>query len=286
MIDLHTHTTYSDGSFSVRELLREAEKIGLSVLSITDHNKISAYEELKNPEIRDLFPGKIITGVEITTAYKGETVEILGYNFDLVKMQSFLDKHVLISEKKQIKEFELIKAKYRKLGVIFDETEIQFDPKKRNSRGAFLQEIRKYSENHKFFLCEESIYDVGKFTRNEVYNPKSLLYVDETSLFPSMETAIDMIHQSGGVAFLAHIYAYSPNIANELQTILDTYDLDGLECFYTTFTKEQSEYLVQLCKERGLFMSGGSDFHGTVKSHHDLGVGRGNLCINEDIVLY
>ena len=99
MIDLHTHTTHSDGSFSVRDLLQEAEKIGLTLLSITDHNKISAYEELQNPEIRNLFRGRIITGVELTTTYKGETVEILGYNFDLKKMQAFIDEHVLPSEK-------------------------------------------------------------------------------------------------------------------------------------------------------------------------------------------
>lgn len=286
MIDLHTHTTHSDGSFSVRELLIEAEKMGLSMLSITDHNTISAYEELKNSKMRNLFRGRIITGVEITTTYKGETVEILGYNFDVAKMQSFLNQHVLSFERKQIKEFELIKKQYKKNGVIFDETRISFDPKKGNSRGAVLQEIIKYSENHKFFLCEESIHDIGKFTRNEVYNPKSQLYVDETSLFPSMGTVIDMIHQSGGTAFWAHVYAYSSNIANDLLEILQTYDLDGLECFYTTFTEEQSEYLVKMCKERGLFMSGGSDFHGTVKARHDLGVGRGNLRIQEEIALF
>jgi len=285
MIDLHTHTTYSDGSFSVRELLQEAERIGLTLLSITDHNKISAYKELKNPETRKLFQGKIITGVELTTAYKGETIEILGYNFDLEKMQGFIDEHVLLSENKQVKEFELIKAQYKKLGIIFDETKITFDPKKGNSRGAVLREISKYPENHKFFLDEESIFSIGKFTRNEVYNPKSPLYVDETSLFPSMETVIEMIHESGGVACLAHVYAYSPNIANDLTNILQSYKLDGLECFYTTFTEEQSAYLVQLCKERGLLISGGSDFHGTVKINHDLGVGHGNLNIEEFMVL-
>ena len=65
----------------------------------------------------------------------------------------------------------------------------------------------------------------------------------------------------------------------------DRWKFDGLECFYTTFTEEQSAYLVRLCKERGLLISGGSDFHGTIKSNHDLGVGRGNLCIEESMVL-
>ena len=148
----------------------------------------------------------------------------------------------------------------------------------------FVNEIKKHPQNYKFFLNEESITTASGFTRNEVYNPKSPLYVDESSLFPSLEKAIDMIHQSGGLAFLAHTFAYSPNIASELQNIIENYALDGLECFYTTFTEEQSNYLIQLCKERNLFMSGGSDFHGTRKKNHNLGTGRVNLNIDKNVV--
>lgn len=92
MIDIHSHTTYSDGSFSVEKLLSEAEKLNLSLLSITDHNTVQAYYELQNPNIRDKFKGKIIPGVEITTTYKGETIEVLGYGFDLELMQQFFRK--------------------------------------------------------------------------------------------------------------------------------------------------------------------------------------------------
>ena len=60
--------------------------------------------------------------------------------------------------------------------------------------------------------------------------------------------------------------------------------MDGLECFYTTFTKEQSDYLVKVCEEKGMYMSGGSDFHGIRKINHNLGTGHGNLCINESVV--
>lgn len=284
MIDIHTHTTYSDGSFSVVDLLKEAERIGLSLLSITDHNTIQAYQELENGDIRNLFSGYIIPGVEITTTYNGETIEVLGYGFDLTMMQTFLDANVLTFEEKQLMEYELIKKQYRKIGVVFDENNIKFDSKKESSRVALFNEIKRYPENYKFFLYEESIKKASGFTRNEVYNPGSQLYVDESTLFPSLEKTIDMIHKSGGVAFLAHTYAYSPNIANELLNILDNYKLDGLECFYTTFTNDQSNYLVQLCEQRQMFMSGGSDFHGTRKINHNLGTGRGNLNISEDII--
>ena len=62
------------------------------------------------------------------------------------------------------------------------------------------------------------------------------------------------------------------------------YELDGLECFYTTFTEEQSNYLINLCKERQMYMSGGSDFHGTRKVNHNLGIGHDNLSIDETII--
>ena len=284
MIDMHTHTTYSDGSFSVAELLKESEHVGLKLLSITDHDTIEAYKELENPNIRNLFSGNIINGIEITTTYKGEIIEVLGYNFDLETMQTFLNDNVLTFEQKQLKEYELIKNQYKKIGVIFDENNIKFNPKKESCRVSFVNEIKKYKENYKFFLNEESITTSSGFTRNEVFNPKSPLYVDQSSLFPSLEKTIDMIHKSNGIALLAHTYAYSPNIANELLNILDNYKLDGLECFYTTFTSEQTKYLVELCKKRNLFMSGGSDFHGTRKINHNLGTGKGDLYIDESIV--
>lgn len=282
MIDIHTHTTYSDGSSSVEEILKEANSANINIFSITDHNTIDAYDEVK--KLRYLFSGNIISGVEITTTYKGETIEVLGYGFDLDKMKKLLSENVLTFEEKQLKEFELIKNQYKKIGVKFKEENIVFDPKVESSRVAFVKEIKKYPDNFKFFLYESSITTDSGFTRNEVYNPKSPLYVDESSLFPSLEKTIDMIHSAGGLAFLAHVYAYSSNISEELINILDNYNLDGLECFYTTFTDEQSKYLVDLCKKRSLYMSGGSDFHGTRKVNHNLGTGRGNLNINDEII--
>lgn len=284
MIDIHTHTTYSDGSFSVTELLDAAQRIGLSLLSITDHNTIQSYYDLKNQGIRNLFSGNMITGVEITTTYNGETIEVLGYGFDIEKMKQLLDDNVLTFKEKQIREYNLIKNRYKHIGVIFNENNINFNPNIESSRNSFIKEIKRYPENNRFFLNKESINSISSFTRNEVYNPKSSLYVDETSLFPSLDKTISMIHESGGISFLAHTFAYSPNISKELLNIIDKFPLDGLECFYTTFTEEQTDYLVNLCKKRNMFMSGGSDFHGTRKTNHNLGIGRGNLSIDENIV--
>ena len=82
-IDMHTHTNHSDGSSTVENSLKKAEQLGLSIISISDHNTISAYDEIDKNNIRSLYNGEIVPGVEITTTYNGEVIEILGYGFDI-----------------------------------------------------------------------------------------------------------------------------------------------------------------------------------------------------------
>ena len=284
MIDLHSHTTYSDGHSTVIELLKEAQSKGLSLISITDHNTVGAYTEIENSNVRNLFRGQIMNGVELTTTFNGEVIEILGYQFDLDVMRRLLDENVLTFEQKQLREFALIRDTYTAIGVKMNIDDVIFNCKKESSRIAFCNEIKKYPENNKFFLNEESISLNSGFTRNEVYNPKSPLYVNQSLLYPSLEKTIDIIHQAGGLAFLAHTFAYSPTIAENLETIIQNYRLDGLECYYTTFTKEQSKYLIGVCDRYKLFRSGGSDFHGTNKKNHNLGTGSGGMSINESLI--
>lgn len=284
MIDLHIHTNYSDGSSTVKEVLEEANKLSLNIISITDHNVVGAYDELEKADIRKLFNGEIIKGCEITTTYNGEVIEVIGYDFDLTTMKKLLKQNVLSTEQKQLKEFELIKKRYKEIGVIFNEENIVFNPKKESCRSYLVKEIKRYPENYKFFLEKSSIENKSGFTRNEVYNPKSPLYVDESSLYPSLERAIDIVHKSGGLCFLAHVFAYSPTISKELDNIVSNYNLDGIECYYTTFTEEQILFLKDYCEKHNLFMSGGSDFHGNNKLNHNMGIGRGNMNIQESLI--
>ena len=82
MVDLHLHTTYSDGADSLIEVLKKAEKFKLEYISITDHDTCEGYNELKKMDIKKYFTGKIISGVEIKCAYKKRLIEILGYNVE------------------------------------------------------------------------------------------------------------------------------------------------------------------------------------------------------------
>ena len=83
MIDLHTHTINSDGDFTTREILREAGLNNIEILSITDHNNINAYEDMKKLPVKDLFKGKIITGVELEFTKDGKLFDMLGYGFNI-----------------------------------------------------------------------------------------------------------------------------------------------------------------------------------------------------------
>ena len=112
---------------------------------------------MKNSNIRNLYNGKIITGVEINTTYNGEVIEILGYNFDLAIMRNLLSENVLTNEQKQLREFELIRDRFISIGVKMDIKNVVFDYNKETSRYAFWEEIRQYSENHKFFFNKKAI---------------------------------------------------------------------------------------------------------------------------------
>ena len=75
MIDLHIHTKNSSGTDEIKDILQKAEKLNLSAISITDNEDISIYEELKNPEIRNLYSGRIINGTEIRTMFDSRSEE-------------------------------------------------------------------------------------------------------------------------------------------------------------------------------------------------------------------
>lgn len=284
MIDLHTHTNNSDGNISVTNLLKEAEKLKLDYISITDHNNIDAYKELQSKKIRNLFSGKIIPGIEITTSFNGEIIEVLGYNFDIAVMSKLLKEKVLTFKQLREKEYELIKNQYRKIGVKFKEENIKFDPCISSCRRYFLNEIIKYTENNKFFLFEKSKGSNIFFTRDEVYNPKSKLYVDETKLFLSLEETIKLIHDANGLAFFAHAFIYSEDTIKNIEKIITEYNFDGIECFHTTFTNENSKYLIRLCNKYDLYKSGGSDYHGSKRKDYILGTVNKNQHIEKDII--
>lgn len=283
MIDLHTHTAYSDGTSSVVELLERAESKGISVLSITDHNTAMAYEELEKLDVKKYYSGKIIPGIELNTKILDIPIEILGYNIDYKKTNEILKNVYISAEKRNKIEVQRLYEKCISAGIKLDENCLEnFDGKSFASK--FIQsEIKKYSENAKV-ISEDALEDTKIFYRKYMSNPEGILYVEMDDFVPDFETASNVIRQAGGLVFLPHIFEYRENSERILEFILKNHKIDGIECFYTTFSKEQKEFLVNLCKTKRLYMSGGSDFHGANKPNVDIGTGFGDLLVEENII--
>lgn len=260
--DLHTHSTSSDGLLSPTQLLCSAEEKKLKYYSISDHNTCEAYTKLPK-DISKLFSGKLITGVEISTLFKGTYIEVLAYDFDVDIMEEKL-KDLFYSDK--LEQRFLFDHYYRiarknKLKCNF----INVDDTN-GVTNSFFNELIQYKSNKKYL---RGIKNVADFARKGVYNPKSIFFVDFSGIHPDLPTVLDVIHQAGGKAFLAHVFKYSNiDVYSSLDDIvINDYDgnkFDGIEAIHASFTEEQIDYLISYAKTNNLLISGGSDTHGII----------------------
>lgn len=283
MIDLHVHTKYSDGTDSVIELLQKAQEKQLSILSITDHNTALAYEELEKIDINKFYNGKIIPGIELNTKVLNIPIEILGYGIDYKKINELVTKVYIPAEERNKIEVERLYKKCVSANIKIDENCInRYEPTMFASK-FFHSEIVKNEENKKI-ISEDAWNDTKVFYRKYMSNPEGPLYVEMDDLVPDFNIARKLVKEAGGLVFIPHIFEYRENSEKILNYILENYEFDGIECIYTTFTEEQKHFLINLCHDKKLFKSGGSDYHGKNKRDVELGYGNGNLKIEEEII--
>lgn len=286
MIDLHMHTTYSDGTDSLVELLNNANKKDLKVISITDHDTVDSYKELDNLNIDRYYKGRIISGCEFTTSFDDRLIEVLGYGFDYKKIDEYLNSfytdEFVISSK--ITLFNRLVNKLKEYNLKYDNEVIENAIKYKFYLITIYNELIKYPVN-KDILNEDIFNSYSDFIRKGIYNKNSKLFLNHAEFKPKIEEIINIIHLSDGICFLAHPFQYKFDDTEDfLNKLYNETSLDGIECFYTMFTNEQTEYIKEFAKERNLLISGGSDYHGKNKQNHYLGIGKGNLNISEDII--
>ncbi len=285
MIDLHVHSKYSfDGSEELSAILKQAEQLKLSYISITDHNNADAYNELEKMNIKEIYSGKIIPGIEIHTKAAGVPIEILGYNFDYKKMNENMQRIMISSEERTKVEFERLVEKCRKYGIKLDEDITKKFDYSEFASGYVHRNMKKYAVN-KEKINARSWETSRDFYRDYMSNPDAPLFVEVDDLVPDLDDAINSVLEAGGIVFIPHIYEYRDNTPKVLECLLNTKNIAGFECYYTTFTKEQHEFMIKLCKEKNYYISGGSDYHGERKPDTFLGIGHGDLKIPEDIVV-
>ncbi len=284
MIDLHMHTTYSDGTCSVKEILQEAEQNGLECISITDHDTCLAYRELENANIRKLYSGKIIKGCELKSIVEGTTIEILGYNVDIDMLNNILPEFAPSYEKINAHESKKLIEIFESRGYVLNKENIAFDVKKESGQVAITNEVLKHPEN-KRFIEETNYTDEHEFYRLHMSNPNSPYFIDNSSIIPKPEAVVEVIHKAGGLAFIPHAFIYGENSKKVLNALTKNHLVDGIECYYSKFTINQTHFLLDFCKKNNYYISGGSDYHGLNKPGIFIGTGiNNNLKIPMEII--
>ena len=262
MYDLHLHTNNSDGMDSWQTVLQKAEEAKLTLISITDHDNCDAYFQMEEEGAHNFFSGKILTGIELQAYFNGISIEILGYGFDIYKMREFLQGLYLPMDELNKIVLEKTYQKLTSIGITLPANVIaNYDSREHYYSMDYLHaQMRKFPANRVYIPDEESWEKDNIFFRRHIANPNSPFYIREDDVVPPAEKIIEIIHAAGGKAVLPHVYQYDENSEMILHGLLDS--LDGIECFYPSFTAVQSEYLLELCKKNNLMITGGSDYHG------------------------
>lgn len=282
MIDLHTHTNYSDGTWSLKKLLEEAEKANIEVLSITDHDTLNSYKELENINVKSIFKGNLIIGIEFSTVYNGVMFHLLAYDFDYKKLNNFIFENY---ENKKIdlkKEFNLMIESCKRNNIKIGN--IEYEEDKGWPIDVIFPEIKKHIENKKYFKQAEW-EDIDIFYNSCVTNKKFPVFVDFSIHYPKANMVAEAVRNAGGKLFVAHVFKYRLENTIEFLNILKQNNIiDGVEVYHSSFSEEEIKILEKYCKDNNLLMSGGSDCHGEKKSNRKIGIGYGNLNISKDIL--
>ncbi len=290
MIDLHMHTSYSDGEDSVENLLKKCEEKHLEVIAITDHNTCKQYEDevFKNDEYKRIYSGKIIKGVELSAAFQDRRIEVLGYNIkDTSIIENWSQK--FFSDDILRKQQELAKKKLLdicdKKGLVYNLDAVNKDIPLTDFPTTYIFfDLIKHKENQE--ILSEFNNSLSLFIRKGLMNPNSeYCTIDDSLPKPMYRDVVDVIHNAGGLAFLAHPFEYRfDNTIYYIDILNKEKRLDGIECFHPSADSEKMNILVKYAKENNLYISGGSDYHGSKKKGIDLGVGKGNLNISKEVI--
>lgn len=278
MIDLHLHTIYSDGRSTLKELLEEAQNANLEIISITDHDTLEAYNELKNFDYKEIYKGRIIPGIEFTVVFNGIKFHMLAYDFDIEKLKPWVDETYKEMMDLNI-EFELMHNNLKKHNIIMGE--INYKKEDGWPVDILYEEIKKYEENKKYFT-EDEWKDPYNFYYSSLNNKDFPGYADFSKYYPNAKDVTKKVREAGGKTFLAHVFRDNPpKLIEFLENLRINNIIDGVEVWHLDHTEEESKILEEYCIEKKLLMSGGSDYHGINKK---TGVGYKNLHIKKDIL--
>lgn len=267
-IDLHTHSTFSDGTFTPLQLVKYAEEKGLKAFALTDHDTTEGVKEAKSIETNV----EVISGVEISTRYDKKEIHIVGLyvnenDADLNKQLKYY------REKRVTRNFEILE-KLNSLGV-----NITIDDVKESCTGDVISRahIAKALVSKGF---------VGSYTEafDRYLGDNKCAYVSRETL--NYEESMELITKAGGVPVLAHplLYKMSDTNLENMMVKLRQKGLKAVEVYYSTHSNSDTQHIMAMANRVGLIYSGGSDFHGATKPKIDMGTGMGKLAVPYEIL--
>jgi len=263
MIDLHTHSTASDGTLSPSELIYLAAAKGLRVIALTDHDTISGISAASSAAQET---GVIlIPGIEISSILGDRDIHILGFYVD-PDNAAFCSRITELVECRRERNDKVI-ARMNRDGIPVTREDLSGgDPEAVITRAHFARYLTEKGYTASLTEAFRTYMGVG-----------CPYYIPRDRIAP--EKAVSIIKKGGGMAFLAHpgIYRLTDRAMDNLLNNLIRSGLDGIEVYYSLHTQEETDRFRSLAEAHHLLMSGGSDFHGTNKPDIELGSGRGNL---------
>ncbi len=252
-IDLHVHTTASDGTCTPRETVRRASELGLRGIAITDHDTVSGHAEALSAGMD--YGVEVVPGIEVSTRY-GVSVHILGYYIE--NLIPLLDNLVNDRDRRNEQVAALMAAD----GLPVDYARMKERFGKAIGRPHFGR-----------ILVELGLAESVNDAFNRYLGKGQRYFIPRRTI--EIGPAVEGIALSGGVPVLAHPFQYKKN-DGELRELIDCcmdHGLRGIECRYSGYDHDQVRYLESLAEEYGLLKTGGSDFHGDNKPYISLGTG-------------
>lgn len=269
IIDLHTHTNYSDGDLSPNELIRLAIEKRVGILGITDHDTLDGIKQIDKTNSLIVDSGiQIIDGVELSAKVSKGRMHILGYDIDInnVNINKEMEKIKDNSINSVLSIMEQIKRDY---GIVFGYSDIKELVNSNHNLGR--PDLAKLCVKYGY---ASSIQDAFNKYLIEAYNKTR-----STSKGLSYQECIELILQSKGIPILAHPKSLELSEKEFLILLKEMINsgLKGIEVYHSSHTEEEIKYYLEIANKYDLLISGGSDYHGkTIKPDIELGTGKNN----------
>lgn len=267
MIDLHCHSIYSDGTSTPEHLIRTAERLGVEVLALTDHDTLSGLEDFLSHDTEV----ERVCGTEISIDVKDGTFHLLGLMID--RFNSELNKQLdYLADARMIRNIKILESVSELMGRKVTIKEVSGDKEGVVGRPHIAR-----------FLLANGIV-TSMQDAFERYLAKGMpLYVDKARL--GFEEAAKLIHGAGGITILAHPISLGLEPEKYFDYIADLKEkgLDGIEVFCTEHLKKEFMFYGEIADKLNLLKSAGSDYHGENKGGLQLGTGKGHFRAERDL---